>query len=124
MSCQLHQCVFHRNRWLWWCASVLVSTLRQQDGCSQVVILKPRTLTCPQIKNELTNIAGAMRHISCAHTLLLTGTPLQNNLHELYALLDFLQPGLFTDPTIFDDAFDLTHHKVGGRSVPCNPCRL
>ena len=44
--------------------------------------------------------------------LLLTGTPLQNNLHELYALLNFLYPDVFTDSTPFDNAFDLVHHKV------------
>ncbi len=44
--------------------------------------------------------------------LLLTGTPLQNNLHELYALLNFLYPDVFTDSTPFDNAFDLVHHKA------------
>ena len=44
--------------------------------------------------------------------LLLTGTPLQNNLHELYALLNFLYPDVFTDSSPFDNAFDLVHHKV------------
>ena len=46
------------------------------------------------------------------HVLLLTGTPLQNNLHELYALLNFLYPDVFTDSTPFDNAFDLVHHKA------------
>lgn len=46
------------------------------------------------------------------HVLLLTGTPLQNNLHELYALLNFLLPDVFTDSSPFDNAFDLVHHKV------------
>ena len=46
------------------------------------------------------------------HVLLLTGTPLQNNLHELYALLNFLYPDVFTDSSPFDNAFDLVHHKA------------
>lgn len=33
--------------------------------------------------------------------LLLTGTPLQNNLDELWALLNFLMPGLFNDAEDF-----------------------
>ena len=45
-------------------------------------------------------------------TLLLTGTPLQNNLHELYALLSYLYPE-FTTSQPFDDAFNLAQHKVG-----------
>lgn len=45
--------------------------------------------------------------------MLLTGTPMQNDLHELYALLSYLHPKVFTDSAPFDDAFDLTNHKVG-----------
>ena len=44
--------------------------------------------------------------------MLLTGTPLQNNLHELYALLSFMYPDVFTTSAPFDDAFDLTNHKA------------
>ncbi|KAK9807695.1 hypothetical protein WJX72_006345 [[Myrmecia] bisecta] len=65
-----------------------------------------------KIKNEHTNVSQAMRHIGRQNVLLLTGTPMQNNLHELYALLNFLYPDVFTDPSIFDNAFDLAHHKV------------
>ncbi|KAK9837753.1 hypothetical protein WJX74_004265 [Apatococcus lobatus] len=65
-----------------------------------------------KIKNEMTNIAAAMRHIGHQHILLLTGTPMQNNLHELYALLNFMYPDVFTTSEPFDEAFDLTNHKV------------
>ncbi|KXZ54072.1 hypothetical protein GPECTOR_5g179 [Gonium pectorale] len=44
--------------------------------------------------------------------LMLTGTPIQNNLHELYALLSFMYPDVFTDPSRFDAAFNLTKSKV------------
>jgi SWI/SNF-related matrix-associated actin-dependent regulator of chromatin subfamily A member 5 len=56
--------------------------------------------------------------------VLLTGTPMQNDLHELYALLSYLHPRVFTDSAPFDDAFDLTNHKVS-RSLllHCTPCR-
>ena len=57
--------------------------------------------------------AGPGRARRCQNALLLTGTPLQNNLHELYALLSFLYPDVFTDPTPFDQAFDLTKHRWG-----------
>ena len=42
----------------------------------------------------------------------LAGTPLQNNLHELWALLHFLHPELFDDPTVFDNAFNLSKGQV------------
>jgi len=43
--------------------------------------------------------------------VLLTGTPLQNNLHELYALLNLLHPDIFTTSDPFDEAFDLTNNR-------------
>ena len=39
--------------------------------------------------------------------LLLTGTPLQNNLHELWSLLNFLLPEIFSSSDDFDEWFDL-----------------
>jgi hypothetical protein len=63
----------------------------------------------------------------CQNALLLTGTPLQNNLHELYALLSFLYPDVFTDPAPFDAAFDLTKHRcTPGCPLPaaCSPIRF
>lgn len=36
---------------------------------------------------------------------MLTGTPLQNNLHELWALLNFLLPEIFSSSSDFDSMF-------------------
>jgi len=64
-------------------------------------------------KNEATQVAQALRKVAvnAQYTLLLTGTPLQNNLHELWALLNLLHPDVFTDSAPFDDAF-----RIGGRT--------
>jgi SWI/SNF-related matrix-associated actin-dependent regulator of chromatin subfamily A member 5 len=40
---------------------------------------------------------------------LLTGTPLQNNLHELWSLLNFLLPSIFSSSDDFDEWFDLAN---------------
>jgi SNF2 family DNA or RNA helicase len=39
--------------------------------------------------------------------LLLTGTPLQNNLRELWSLLTYHYPAYFPDPAPFENAFNL-----------------
>ncbi len=43
-----------------------------------------------KVKNDETQITGALRNFHRQYTLLLTGTPLQNNLRELYCLLNFM----------------------------------
>ena len=34
-----------------------------------------------------------MKRLSCKHRLILSGTPIQNNVLELWSLFDFLMPG-------------------------------
>ena len=43
--------------------------------------------------------------IKSSNRLLLSGTPLQNNMGELWSLLNFLMPSLFRDSEIFDEWF-------------------
>ncbi|RHY24975.1 hypothetical protein DYB32_008585 [Aphanomyces invadans] len=49
-----------------------------------------------RIKNESSQFSMIVRTMATEHRLLLTGTPLQNNLHELWALLNFLLPDVFS----------------------------
>jgi SWI/SNF-related matrix-associated actin-dependent regulator of chromatin subfamily A member 5 len=41
------------------------------------------------------------------YRLLITGTPLQNNLHELWALLNFLLPEVFSSAEKFEEWFSV-----------------
>ena len=59
-----------------------------------------------RIKNEHSTLAGVVRTFVTAHRLLITGTPLQNNLHELWALLNFLLPDVFGSSAAFDSWFE------------------
>lgn len=67
-----------------------------------------------RVKNEETAAHQVLKRVKRQHTLLLTGTPVQNNLHELYAILSFLHPDVFTSSDPFDKAFNLntSEHRV------------
>jgi superfamily II DNA or RNA helicase len=60
-----------------------------------------------RIKNENAKLSTVVRDFDTANRLLLTGTPLQNNLHELWALLNFLLPDVFSSSDDFDEWFNL-----------------
>ncbi|PIK47626.1 putative regulator of chromatin subfamily A member 5 isoform X4 [Apostichopus japonicus] len=59
-----------------------------------------------RIKNEKSKLSEIVREFKTANRLLLTGTPLQNNLHELWALLNFLLPDVFNSSEDFDSWFN------------------
>lgn len=59
-----------------------------------------------RIKNEDSCLSKIVRTYHSQNRLLITGTPLQNNLHELWALLNFLIPEVFNSAEDFDSAFD------------------
>ncbi len=52
-------------------------------------------------------------HYQSAHRLLLTGTPLQNNLTELWALMNFLLPKIFYSCDDFEKWFNRPFSKFG-----------
>lgn len=58
-----------------------------------------------RIKNEESSLSQIIRVFNSRNRLLITGTPLQNNLHELWALLNFLLPDVFGDSEAFDQWF-------------------
>ncbi len=60
-----------------------------------------------RLKNEASQFSQVVRQLDTQHRLLLTGTPLQNNLHELWALLNFLLPDVFASAEQFDEWFNL-----------------
>lgn len=67
-----------------------------------------------KIKNDKTQIAKALQALSAEYRLILTGTPLHNDMVELWALLHWLYPEVFTENTsdIFKEAFDLSKGHV------------
>lgn len=59
-----------------------------------------------RIKNENSVLSQVVRMYTSQNRLLITGTPLQNNLHELWALLNFLLPDVFSSSEDFDAWFE------------------
>jgi len=49
------------------------------------------------------------------YRLILTGTPLQNNLTELWAMLNFVLPTIFKSATSFDEWFNTPFANTGGQ---------
>lgn len=59
------------------------------------------------MKNAQSKFAQTLGTVyNSRHRLLLTGTPLQNNLPELWALLNFLLPNIFSSVDTFDQWFN------------------
>eukprot|EP00467_Chlorarachnion_reptans_P021794 CAMPEP_0114518300 /NCGR_PEP_ID=MMETSP0109-20121206/18371_1 /TAXON_ID=29199 /ORGANISM="Chlorarachnion reptans, Strain CCCM449" /LENGTH=1140 /DNA_ID=CAMNT_0001698913 /DNA_START=129 /DNA_END=3552 /DNA_ORIENTATION=- len=101
-------------------------TLRQQVGKTDVCVTtysmcKPEKSVFSKIdwyyiyideahrlKNDEALISQLVRSFPSKHRLLITGTPLQNNLKELWALLNFLLPDIFDSSTDFTNWFDVT----------------
>ena len=54
-----------------------------------------------RLKNEASSLCASLARLPIPFRLLLTGTPLQNNLHELWALLAYVIPN-----TLSSSAFD------------------
>ncbi|XP_047150090.1 protein CHROMATIN REMODELING 4 [Vigna umbellata] len=62
-----------------------------------------------RLKNSGSKLFSLLNTFSFQHRVLLTGTPLQNNLGEMYNLLNFLQPASFPSLSSFEEKFnDLT----------------
>lgn len=70
-----------------------------------------------RLKNENTKLSQILRTFPSTNRLLLTGTPLQNNLHELWALLNFILPDVFSASDDFDTWFDSDDCLSGNEDI-------
>uniref|UniRef100_A0A671WAU6 Chromodomain-helicase-DNA-binding protein 1-like n=1 Tax=Sparus aurata TaxID=8175 RepID=A0A671WAU6_SPAAU len=63
-----------------------------------------------RLKNQNSLLHKTLTQFSVGFRVLLTGTPIQNNLQELYSLLSFIQPSIFTPDDV--DSFLNTYSNV------------
>jgi len=67
-----------------------------------------------RIKNFETKTADAVKRLPRQHALVLTGTPLENKLEDVYSIVQFLDPDLLSPLWRFAaDHFLLSRHKKG-----------
>ncbi|KAI5477115.1 hypothetical protein MNV49_006843 [Pseudohyphozyma bogoriensis] len=57
------------------------------------------------IKNGKTKLTMAVKSVRAIHRLILSGTPIQNNVLELWSLFDFLMPGFLGSEKAFNERF-------------------
>ena len=69
------------------------------------------------IKNPKAAVSGIAHRINARHRLALTGTPLENNLGEVWSLFQFLSPGLLGDETAFRRNFRTPIEKHGDKAA-------
>jgi superfamily II DNA or RNA helicase len=67
------------------------------------------------IKNPRSLAARAVRELSARHRLCLSGTPIENNLEELWSLFDFLMPGFLGDAERFRAQFRIPIERLNNQ---------
>ncbi|MBN1960464.1 MAG: DEAD/DEAH box helicase [Deltaproteobacteria bacterium] len=65
------------------------------------------------IKNSRSQIHQAVKTLPATRRLCLSGTPIENNLQELWSLFDFAVPGLLGSQNVFRDHFALPIEQGG-----------
>ncbi|EIW73270.1 hypothetical protein TREMEDRAFT_24951 [Tremella mesenterica DSM 1558] len=74
-----------------------------------------------RMKNVKSKLSQTLNeHYSTRYRLILTGTPLQNNLPELWALLNFVLPKIFNSVKSFDEWFNAPFANTGGEKMEMN----
>ncbi|RDL40593.1 putative chromatin structure-remodeling complex subunit snf21 [Venustampulla echinocandica] len=69
-----------------------------------------------RMKNSSSKLSATLtQYYTTRYRLILTGTPLQNNLPELWALLNFVLPTIFKSVKSFDEWFNTPFANTGGQ---------
>ena len=70
-----------------------------------------------RLKNHRCTLLASLKRLKASNRLLLSGTPIQNSLEELWSLLNFVNPQIFDDLSVFNSWFgfkDIGQRDRGG----------
>ena len=68
-------------------------------------------------KNHLTKRSKAIRHLKARHRIALSGTPIENRLTDLWAIMDFLNPGYLYSRKEFRESYERPYSKKDAVAV-------
>eukprot|EP00746_Dinoflagellata_sp_MGD_P132064 gnl/MRDRNA2_/MRDRNA2_65790_c0_seq1.p1 gnl/MRDRNA2_/MRDRNA2_65790_c0~~gnl/MRDRNA2_/MRDRNA2_65790_c0_seq1.p1 ORF type:complete len:1597 (+),score=402.46 gnl/MRDRNA2_/MRDRNA2_65790_c0_seq1:75-4865(+) len=106
-----------QNNEIWYgYKDILVTTYETMVSAEEFFLRHTWTVTvldeAHRIKSNQSNVRNSLDQIDTVARVLLTGTPLQNNLGELQALLAFLLPGILSkDSETFQSAVQLDNNE-------------
>ena len=69
------------------------------------------------IKNRQTRNAKSVKLINATHKMILTGTPIENSLDELWSLFDYLMPGFLSTYDRFNERYMRTTGKTHTQNI-------
>jgi superfamily II DNA or RNA helicase len=79
---------------------------RDLDACLQIEFSAMILDEAQHIKNRSTQNAVAAKKVRARHRLVLTGTPVENSVSDLWSLMDFLMPGYLGSHDKFRDHYE------------------
>uniref|UniRef100_A0A8C7XGL5 RAD54 homolog B n=1 Tax=Oryzias sinensis TaxID=183150 RepID=A0A8C7XGL5_9TELE len=90
--------------------SVLVISYEMLLRClEQVQKVEFGLIICDEghrLKNSSIKTSSALTSLSCDRRVILTGTPVQNDLQEFHAIIEFVNPGILGSPTAYRKLYE------------------